>query len=408
MRKPKLLFYYSNDIAKPYVGGAGFRFCRAIDLLKDHCEITVALPGRPDWCSLNDKYGSRIKNGEVKVILVKAQSGWFRLRSCFACYGPLDRVIGQEAQKNDLSVCFTNFGHFGIPSLHFLIGLDIFNTVGIKGPVLKCWSPSFIGSKATVVSMFRKLAHSLVSCLNIIFFRKNFFIKKCVKNGDRLVANSMWLASYFEKEGMSLDVLYPPVISSFHYVPLCERRSDFVCIGRIHEIKRIERMIDILKNLRKLGVWSSDFHIVGELDDTPYTKYIRDIAKRHPWVILEGKLVGRKKEALLTSCKYAIHACDVEAFGISVAEYLKAGCIPFVPAKCGASEVVERDELCYHNEEDMIRKFRDFCNQDDEDQLRLQSQLVKRGECFSLDLFDTHFLAIVNEELSKRGFADSL
>lgn len=404
MYKPKLLFYYSNDLTKPSIGGAGFRLCRTIDLLKNYCDITVALPKQPLWEDLNVKYNSNIRDSDIKTVIIRHPKGIFRLRSCFGCYGPLDREIGKLAKNNDLCVSFTNFGHFGEPAIHFLIGLDIFNVVGIAGPKTKTWEPPFTSLKNAAISRFRKYAHLLMYIAKIICFRKKMFLKRCKDNGDRIISNSKWMASFFEREGLHLDVLYPPVTATFRDIPFNDRKSDFVCIGRIHEIKRIEVMIAMLKRLRDSGFWASDFHIIGEITKTPYAEYIHNLSKKYDWVKLEGKLVGKEKERLLTGCRYAIHGCSVEAFGISVVEYLKSGCIPFVPAGCGASEVVDVDDLCYKDEDDAVDKMICILGSDESKQNDLQRMLIKRGGKFSIDRFDRDVQCIFEEELSKRGF----
>ena len=55
------------------------------------------------------------------------------------------------------------------------------------------------------------------------------------------------------------------------------------------------------------------------------------------------------------SGSFALHAERIEAFGISVAEYLVAGLIPIVPDEGGTPEVVGSPALAYHAAEDAAR-----------------------------------------------------
>ena len=47
----------------------------------------------------------------------------------------------------------------------------------------------------------------------------------------------------------------------------------------------------------------------------------------------------------MLSATYALHAERDEAFGIAIAEYVKAGCIPIIPDGGGPTEIVEDPAL---------------------------------------------------------------
>ena len=65
-----------------------------------------------------------------------------------------------------------------------------------------------------------------------------------------------------------------------------------------------------------------------------------------------GERYGKDKEEFLLSGSYALHAERLEAFGISVTEYLKAGNIAIVPDEGGSSEVVDSPALSYHTDDE--------------------------------------------------------
>ena len=406
MNRPKLLFYCPFDLSDD--GGVPFLLTHAVDLLKEKCQIVLLLTSRPNWDVVNSKYQSHLSEDDMRVVIVKPATRWLKLlRLCFNCYAP-DPELRPEALVSDLCVSFVNLGYFGKPAIHFVVDVYILNTIGIKGPRYTLWTPSQQSLKESVLIRARKFLELIKHLLYVVFGYRKRLRKALTKNGDRIVANSRWIASFFEKEKFPVDFLYPPVVAEFSHVPLTQRSADFVCIGRISGQKRIETMIEILAEVRRRSGRELQFHIIGYLTERPYSGYIRELAGRHPWVKLEGPRFGKEKERLLTGCRYAIHACEFEAFGISVAEYLKAGCVPFVPSEGGGAEIVGRSELCYKDFEDAVEKILNFLERDDAQQAEVQTQMLERGNLFTLKNFDENLMAFFEEELAKRGFPGML
>ncbi|HTT75725.1 MAG TPA: glycosyltransferase family 4 protein, partial [Candidatus Binataceae bacterium] len=165
-----------------------------------------------------------------------------------------------------------------------------------------------------------------------------------------IIANSKWTARVIhDKYKIATAVLYPPVNLSGDYISFAQRRDEFVCIGRISPEKRIERIIEIVKEIRRRG-HRMNLRIVGALDGSGYAAKIESLARQSPeWVILEGLRQGKEKVNCLRASRYGIHACEGEAFGIAVAELIKAGCITFAPATGGQSEILNHSALLYHD-----------------------------------------------------------
>jgi glycosyltransferase involved in cell wall biosynthesis len=174
---------------------------------------------------------------------------------------------------------------------------------------------------------------------------------------DLIVANSHWTAAkLIERYGAIARVVYLPVACAFPSVSDEHRRSDFVCIGRISPEKRIERMIDIIGAVRKRG-HNVRIRIVGLLERSLYANAIVALAGRHhDWVLLEGRQVGPQKAKTLAQCRYGIHGREGEAFGIGVAEMVKAGCITFAPSEGGPAEILADQALLYQNNDDAVEK----------------------------------------------------
>jgi glycosyltransferase involved in cell wall biosynthesis len=172
-----------------------------------------------------------------------------------------------------------------------------------------------------------------------------------------IVANSKWTACVIrDKYKIATDVLYPPVNINGDHVPFAHRRDEFVCIGRISAEKRIERIIEIVGEIRRRG-YPLNLRIVGALDGSGYAAKIESLAQQSAgWVILEGRRQGKEKADCLSASRYGLHACEGEAFGIAVAELIKAGCITFAPAVGGQSEILNHSALLYRDLDDAVDK----------------------------------------------------
>ena len=402
MNRPRLLLY--DPLPLSYGCGVSFFLAHVVDLLKDRCQITLALPIRPDFEVANAMYQSRLNEDDLKVVVVNPTPIWtYFLRFCFNCCEP-HPTLRQEAQHSDLCFSVFNVSYFGKAAIHFVAHINVMDNLGIRRPQCILWSSPQQSFKEHVRVKFRKWMNLGKRFLCVVFGYYKRLRKALIKNGDCIVANSRWIASFFEKAEFSTVFLYPPVVAEFPHVSLPDRSADFIYIGRISSQKRIERMIEILAEVRRRSGRDFRFRVVGELKDHPYSRYIKELADSYSWITFEGSLFGREKEKILTSCRYAIHACEFEAFGISVAEYLKAGCIPFVPNEGGSAEIVGSPEFCYADTEDAVGKILRFLEKDEAEQAEVQARMLERGRLFTIEKFDEAFMNLFEEKLAECGF----
>lgn len=215
--------------------------------------------------------------------------------------------------------------------------------------------------------------------------------------GDLFVANSRWLSDISRQRcGFSNQrVVYPPVVFRSEPLPDAGRDDGFVILGRVGPEKRVEQAIDIIERLRALG-HDVRLHIVGEVAvGTPYGNMIGSlIGARSTWVVAEGRKVGADKESSLMRHRYAIHSRTGEAFGIAVAELMKAGCIPFVRALGGPAEIVGEPELCWSSTDEAVMVI-DRVLRDRDRQTRLRRRLAERAALFDVDRFQSEFLRAI-------------
>lgn len=217
-----------------------------------------------------------------------------------------------------------------------------------------------------------------------------------------IIANSQWTAGIIrQKYDYACDqIIHPPVVSEFKTVDWKQKQFGFVSIGRIAVEKRIEQQIEILEKVRALG-HDIHLHIIGPVDNDPYGRMIQKKCHEKPWIKLEGRKTGEEKEHLLTGHRFAIHTRPHEAFGITVAELVKAGCIPFIPNKGGQTEIVPFETLQFESVNEAVSKIDQILKNSEKQQAHIQL-LAKQKKKFSANQFCRQVAAVVDHWLAKR------
>jgi len=200
------------------------------------------------------------------------------------------------------------------------------------------------------------------------------------------VANSQYTANFFAKRcGRPIEVLYPPVPydETIKLVPW-EKRPEFsfVCSGRITKPKTPHRVIELLYKVRQQG-FDVKLHLTGGgggIYASQYVRQVKRMVRRHSdWVTLHTDLPYTQYIEVLRNCRYGFHM-KPEPFGISVAEMVQMGLIPFVRDKGGQLEIVGTDhpELLVGNEHTFCEKIISVLQDQDKQQVILQSLQARR------------------------------
>lgn len=180
--------------------------------------------------------------------------------------------------------------------------------------------------------------------------------KHVESNKKKLLTCSRFMAEKIEKStGLHVDVLYPPV-SDFFKVgdSVFLKNNTVVSVFRISHGKRPET----IPQIAKLSSGDFSFIIVGSCqtsDELSALKVLQDYIRKFE-VDKKVKLlinVSREKQReVLQKAKVYLHpSLSNEAFGISVAEAMSAGCVPIAPDAGGLKEIVP-DQLRYHSLEE--------------------------------------------------------
>ena len=236
-----------------------------------------------------------------------------------------------------------------------------------------------------------------------IYFPKIFSYSEESMKKNLTLVNSFWMKKVIKRiYGISAEVLYPPVFTEFEKIPFDKKEDGFLCIGRICHQKRIEKIIEILKEVKK-DFPQLHLHIIGPIEDYSYFQKLKPLfQKNKSWIFFEGKISREKLHKLILTHKYGIHGFEKEHFGISIAEMVKGGCLVFVPNGGGQIEIVKRKELIYDSKEDAIKKIKKALS-DKNLQKDLLNFLKEHSKIFSVDEFKRKTKEIIKNFLEKKS-----
>ncbi len=363
-------------IAHPrlYRGGSECALMWTIEALLDTHRIHLITTGDVNLDALNRLYGTSVPTDAVTILRAPLPAFLARANTAAALRGHWhQRFCRRIADRYDVLFSAYNPCDFGRSAIQRIA--DFSWAPDVRASV----DPEATGSRGFHQTNFlNRLYLGLCKTVSPPSGRDLFA-------DDLLVANSEWTASVLKERygARNVRVIYPPVPGDFPDVPWEERAPDFVCLGRLSREKRIETIIDILKRVRALG-HTSRLHVIGGSDGSSYARSVEEMARKEgDWIQWHGELQGHAKRQLLAQCRYGLHACPFEGFGIAVAEMVRAGCIPFVPATGGAGEIVGHDDaLCWQSSDEAAAKI-DQMLRTEPKRADTRRALKKQGALFS-------------------------
>lgn len=220
------------------------------------------------------------------------------------------------------------------------------------------------------------------------------------------VSNSSIVAACVQQDYQTpAVVVYPPVVLEPQQLPWSDREAAFICSGRLTDAKQPHKVIQILEAVRTKG-YSVKLYLTGGGGGVyayRYEKFIQSLVEQHSsWITLFKDLNYEEYIKLLSRCKYGIHY-KKEPFGISIAEMVKAGVIPWVRTEGGQVEIIgsEVPELMFEDEADAIAKILYLLEKPDE-QTRLRQLLDQRKTLFSTQRFQHEFTQVVDNFFNTR------
>lgn len=342
-----VLLYYSFGFS--FGGGEPLPLSLAT-ALQDMCRLTVAADVPENLERAADLFGIPVDLSKIELVQVSPPG--YNPRK----HGALDsfrrsRNLKRLAARADVCISAANVMDFGRPGHHF-INMLAFGNDGFAEFVRHRVHSEPAETRPPLKRVLRE------AVLRPLLGMRS---KRAVIGNPRehVYPNSRFVQGLMEEfyGPFNGTVFYPPTL--FAPAPSAAASRDplsVVYIGRVIPEKRITDLVAIVENARALSGLDIRFRVAGRLDQTPsYGRLLSQMAEERPWLQFPGPLYGKDKDAFLLSGTYAIHAERVEAFGISVSEYLTAGLLPLVPDAGGSREVVDNPDLTYRTDDEAAR-----------------------------------------------------
>ena len=357
-------------------GGSELKACWAVSALRPLYSVTVAT-GRPiDLPNLNRHCGTNLQPEDMEVLLAP-RGPYQAIGHTDALRGALfTRFLRAVASRCDVCISAYNMLDFGKPAIQFIADFSFSDDLRLEFHPLARGYKGWFHRPGMLRDGYLALTRGLAGA------------GPYDGREDWLVANSEWTAGILRTRlGLPCHrVIYPPVAVVVEDLPWPQREIGFVSIGRVSPEKRLDRVIDILERVRAAG-HDLHLHLIGAIGDDRYGRSLRErIARNATWCYAEGYRTGSEKMALLARHRFALHACVGEAFGVAVAEYVEAGCIPLVPHVGGAAEIVGMADLTFADEDEAVAKIVQLLRSPDR-QRAVRAVLRQRKGLFSPERF---------------------
>lgn len=373
-------------------GGSEAAVLWTIEALKGDYDVTLISMGEVDLERLNAYYGTSLTAGDFSTRRAPLPWGVRNTPAFSALKGRfLQRYIRRVAPEFDVLINGYGAMDFGKPGVLIIADFSFVDEWRLElHPTFRTRRAWFYGD--TWVRRLYLGICNRIAPVNPEAWKQNI-----------VLANSAWTADRLLKKcGIVSRVVYPPVVLSNWSKPFRKRHKGFVCVGRVSAEKCVHSVIEILRRVRERG-HNVHLHVLGGIDNSDYAKKVRALAEQfREWVFLEGWTFGERKRELLSGHRFGINACQSEAFGVSVAEMVLAGCVVFVPNGGGQVEIVNHPALIFEDEADAVEKI-DAVLAHDAEQERLLAHLRQGSTRFSVKTFMEAMRVVVAEFLHNRA-----
>ena len=368
--------------------GGGSEACAmwTVQALQDDCRVSLITMGRPDLPVLNASCGTSLDPGRIELRSLRLPPGT-RTRFDALRGFRLARYCRRHAGDFDVMISAYNVMDFGVPGIQRVADFSFDDSLrrelhagtGARGGLFHRASAGR--------ALYLRLARALAGASRDGWKR------------NLTLANSEWTRGLLrERFGVLAKLLYPPVAGAPSPVRWDDREDGFVVMGRLVPEKGIPLIIEILAEVRK--VKPVHLHILGRPGRAAHGRDIEALCRRHcGWVHLEGPRYGREKDEFLARHKYGISGCRHEAFGIAVAEMVKAGMVVWVPDGGGQTEIVADAGLIYSGRDDAVARILAVAGDKDRE-AALRGHLDGRSTLFSSAHFASVMRSVVFDFLS--------
>ncbi len=382
MRRRVLIYYRYFGYT---LGGGEYLPLTMIAEFQKTCDVTLALDWTEHFEDAVRKLGIPVDLSSLELVKVAPKNYHKTSSNVFESW-IRSRKLRRLAKKADLCISLANMMDFGKSAHHVLISLDI-GDAGFTDYVAGRCAPSF----ATRLARFA--TNRILRPLLGMRSRRAIITDP----RERVYPNSKYVASllegYYGK--FNCRVFYPPTLFDGHVDNPVRDPLSVLFIGRIAPFKRIAETIGIVERAREITGRNLTIRLAGRIGSDSYSASMKELAATRRWVEFTGDIYAEDKTRFLFSGTYAIHVPALEAFGISVTEYLKAGLVPIVVNGGGAKEIVDNPALTFDDFEGAARILARLV-EDESFRTEQQRLCAERAKAFTREAYLRHQREIIS------------
>ena len=388
----KVLIYHKQLTS--FLAGGAFQPLKFVAEIQKTCDVTFALNGDANIRHVAEMSGVPIDTDKLRVVRLDPESPFITNREWLAS---LLRIRKLKALAKDADVCIStaNIIDFGKPGHHFVYLLSQFGGAAFYDYIMG--RRSGFGARRILRRINTAIYENIVKPI----FGVRPLRRIVADRREHIYPTSAYvediLRNYFGPFNSS--VFFPPTTFEFHDTSVMRDPLLAIYVGRIFPPKKITDIVDIVERARTISGKEIKLHIAGQLHQSPYIELLQSMESKRPWLKLVGPVYGKEKETFMLSATYAIHAERDEAFGIAIAEYIKAGCIPIIPDEGGPTEIVDDNALEFHTNEEAAATLAHLIN-DEVFRKAKRSHCAERAKEFTCTAYMERQRAVISKMLS--------
>ena len=137
--------------------------------------------------------------------------------------------------------------------------------------------------------------------------------------------------------------------------------------------------------------------MIGSESNEEYAEHIRSLCDTVPQITYEGEVSRSRYSQLIQGHRYGIHTKSEEQFGITLAEMIAGGVIPFIPDGGGQREIIENEStLLWNSPAECIENIESVLNDPQREQNVIDS-LPDIKQRFGKQRFQNNIINMVRE-----------
>lgn len=371
-------------------GGGEAVAMNTLEALQNEFEVCLITDKRPDINHLNSYYNTNV-NEEIidirtpdyltvgSISVMELMRKYFQAKLGILRGFPVE-VANKVAERNlpptDLLVNTTSEMNSNLPSIEY-----------IHYPLFNQWNnPNMSPPESRLIKIINDITLSFANLDSI-------------RDDTHFVTNSQWTENIIHDTYQTeATVVYPPVdVQQFTTEELRRKKeSGFLIIGRLAPGKNIPQGIDIFKSIIDNG-YDTHLHVIGSESNEEYAEHIRSLCDTVPQITYEGEVSRSRYSQLIQGHRYGIHTKSEEQFGITLAEMIAGGVIPFIPDGGGQREIIENEStLLWNSPAECIENIESVLNDPQREQNVIDS-LPDIKQRFGKQRFQNNIINMVRE-----------